>query len=132
MELKKLQAATQESSQAFDEALHNLFQRKIKTEMAIYQEELKIQRLRLSMLIEEELKHREKELFELLKIKKIAQTETIVAVQESKKNVEAFKEILENLTAESQLLDKGFKKEFHDCTALQLDQLSKLFRRRPK
>ncbi|CAD5121750.1 DgyrCDS10227 [Dimorphilus gyrociliatus] len=132
MELKKLQAATLENSQAFDETLQNLFQRKIKTEMAVYQEELKIQRLRLSMLVEEELKHREKELLELLMIKKAMQTETIVAVQESKKNVEAFKETLENLTAESQLLDKGFKREFNDCTALHLDLLSKLFRRRPK
>ncbi len=37
MELKKLQLQIADSQQMFDEALHQLFIRKIKTEMVIYQ-----------------------------------------------------------------------------------------------
>jgi hypothetical protein len=37
MELKKLQSLMQDGTQTFDEALHLLFIKKIKTEMVIYQ-----------------------------------------------------------------------------------------------
>lgn len=70
MELKKLQTQIQESAVGFDEALQSLFSRKIKTEMVIYQEELKILRLKYSLLLEEELDNREDELNTLLEFKK--------------------------------------------------------------
>ena len=69
-ELKKLRDQIAESTGGFDEALRTLFYLKIKTEMVIYQEELKIQRLRLSMLVEEEFTNREHELTELVKHKR--------------------------------------------------------------
>ena len=37
MELKKLQGLIQDGAQAFDDALYQLFLRKVKTEMVIYQ-----------------------------------------------------------------------------------------------
>ena len=37
MELKKLQGLIQDSMESFDDALKELFQKKIKTEMVIYQ-----------------------------------------------------------------------------------------------
>ena len=54
----------------FDETLQMLFNRKIKAEMVIYQEELKILRLRYSLLLEEELNNREEELTDTLEFKK--------------------------------------------------------------
>lgn len=71
-ELKKLQTGNSEGMQQFDEALESLFSRKVKTEMVIYQEELKILRLRFSLLQEEELSNRHEELVELLGFKKSA------------------------------------------------------------
>ena len=53
----------------FDETLQKLFNRKIKTEMVIYQEELKILRLKYSLLQEEELNHREEELNHMFEFK---------------------------------------------------------------
>ena len=70
MELKKLQGLIQDGCVGFDEALYTLFIRKIKTEMVVYQEELKILRLRHTLLLEEELNNREIELQELLEFKK--------------------------------------------------------------
>ena len=70
MELKKLQGLIQDGCQGFDDNLYQLFIRKIKTEMVIYQEELKILRIRHALLLEEELNNREVELQELLEFKK--------------------------------------------------------------
>ena len=70
MELKKLQTQIQDAAVNFDDALAALFSRKIKTEMVIYQEELKILRLKHSLLLEEELNNHEDELNTLLEFKK--------------------------------------------------------------
>ena len=69
-ELKKLQSQTAEGIQAFNDILKGLFNRKIKTEMVVYQEELKILRLKYSLLQEEELNNRQEELTDLLQFKK--------------------------------------------------------------
>ena len=70
MELKKLQGLIQDGTDAFDEALKVLFQRKIKMEMVVYQEELKILRLKYSLLEEEELDNREMQLNNMIEHKK--------------------------------------------------------------
>ena len=70
MELKKLQGLIQDGTDAFDETLKQLFQKKIKTEMVVYQEELKILRLKFSLLEEEELDNRELQLNTMLEHKK--------------------------------------------------------------
>lgn len=97
MELKKLQAQIQDITAQFDEHLHTLFVRKIKTEMVIYQEELKIQRLKCALLFEEELDNREQELLDLLQHKKQLKSLAAVAVNESRKHMDEFHELYRNL-----------------------------------
>ena len=75
--MKKLRDQIQESTEGFDEALYTLFYLKIKVEMVIYQEELKIQRLRYSMLVEEEFSNRERELTKLVKYKRKLKVSTV-------------------------------------------------------
>jgi hypothetical protein len=54
------------------------------------------------------------------------------AFAESKKNVDAFRNDYEILVAEDKVMDKAFKREFSDVSAVYVDQLYKLFRRRPR
>ena len=50
----------------------------------------------------------------------------------ARKNVDSFKEGYDILVAEDRVMDKGFKREFADLTALQYEQMYKLFKRRPR
>ncbi|CAH1784594.1 unnamed protein product [Owenia fusiformis] len=131
-ELKKLQLQITETMETFDQWLNNLFTRKIKTEMCVYQEELKIVRLRYSLMVEDELNSREAELMRLLHHKAECKELAAEACNISKKNYDEFHEQYDILTAEDKVMDKAFKREFNDVTALQVDQLYKLFRRRPR
>ncbi|KAL5017485.1 hypothetical protein ScPMuIL_007074 [Solemya velum] len=131
-ELRKLQGVIQEAMTGFDDALNVLFLRKIKVMMVIYQEELKILRLRSSLLVEEELDTREKELNRLLEHKKELKHFASLAYVEARKHVEAYRELYDNLVAEDKLIDKGFKREFMDVSAVMQDTLYRLFRRRPR
>ncbi|XP_048745697.2 cilia- and flagella-associated protein 43-like isoform X3 [Ostrea edulis] len=131
-ELRKLQSMIHDSMQGFDDTLTQLFMKKIKIMMVIYQEELKILRLRYSLLVEEELETREKELNRLMEHKKTMKALTATALMESKKHMDAFKEQYDILNAEDKVMDKAFKREFHDVTAVQQDQLYRLFRKRPR
>ncbi|KAJ0067028.1 hypothetical protein NL108_007826, partial [Boleophthalmus pectinirostris] len=101
--MRKLQMATKEATEKFDEILAKLFERKIKCEMAVNQEELKITNLCYSLLIEEELRNREVEL--KLKLEQV-------------------------LTYKD--LDKEFRKEFSDVPSHFVDELYRLFKRRPR
>ena len=51
---------------------------------------------------------------------------------ESRKNLDAFKEQYDILNAEDKVMDRSFKREFNDVTAVQQDQLYRLFRKRPR
>ncbi|KFV79876.1 WD repeat-containing protein 96, partial [Struthio camelus australis] len=102
-ELKKLQASIQEATQSFDETMCKLFERKVNSEMVIYQEELKIINLLYSLLLDEELDTREAGLHHFLRKKR-----------------------------KEKILESDFKKEFADIPAYLLDRLVKLYRRRPK
>ena len=51
---------------------------------------------------------------------------------EARKNVDAYREQYDILIAEDKVMDKAFKREFNDVTAVQQDQLYRLFRRRPR
>ncbi|ELU02415.1 hypothetical protein CAPTEDRAFT_160880 [Capitella teleta] len=132
MELKKLQGVIQENAQLFDDSLYQLFLRKVKTEMVINQEELKILRIRYSLLKEEEFSNREMELLDTLEFKKQIKTSATEAAVESKKHVDAFRNDYEILVAEDKVMDKAFKREFSDVSPVYVDQLYKLFRRRPR
>lgn len=51
---------------------------------------------------------------------------------ESRKHVDDFREQYDKLVAEDKVMDRGFKREFNDVPAHYVDQLYKLFRRRPR
>ncbi|XP_053573053.1 cilia- and flagella-associated protein 43 [Bombina bombina] len=131
-EMKKIQSSIMESTQGFDEVLTRLFERKVKSEMVIYQEEMKISNLVYSLLIEEEMNARVAQLnCTLEKIRKQkAQAAELVNVFRAE--VEAYRETYDNSVAEDKLLDRGFRKEFSDVPAHLVDQLYKLYKRRPR
>ncbi|XP_063784069.1 cilia- and flagella-associated protein 43 isoform X2 [Pseudophryne corroboree] len=131
-EMKKIQTSIMESTQAFDDILTRFFEKKVKTEMVIYQEELKIRNLLLSVLIEDEINTRAAQLNYILGTKRKQKNETSELVKTFKAEVEAFRESYDDLVAEDKLLDRGFKKEFSDIPAHYVDQLYKLYKRRPR
>ncbi|KAI4551051.1 hypothetical protein MJT46_020155 [Ovis ammon polii x Ovis aries] len=105
-EMKKLQNSIQESTQNFDEHLKRLFDRRVKAEMVVNQEELKINNLIFSLLLDEEISSRETFLNNYLARKQEERVNTV--------------------------LDRSFKKEFSEIPSHQVDILYKLFKRRPR
>ncbi|XP_030297865.1 cilia- and flagella-associated protein 43 isoform X2 [Sparus aurata] len=131
-EMKNLQASTREATQRFDETLRKLFEKKVKCEMAIYQEELKITYLVYAVQIREEMKNREMELKYKLE-KTMAHKDKIgEEVRRHEEEVELFQENYDSTVAEDRVLDKEFRKEFLDLPSNAVDQLYKLFKRRPR
>lgn len=131
-ELKKLQNSIQESTQAFDEHLKRLFERRVKAELVTNQEELKISNLAFSLLLDEELSSREKFLNNYLTRKQLEKSQTSEAVQKSREDLDVYKEHYDNLLAEDKVMDRSFKKEFSEIPGHQVDILYKLFKRRPR
>ncbi|XP_067909306.1 cilia- and flagella-associated protein 43 isoform X2 [Heterodontus francisci] len=131
-ELKKLQGSIAESTSIFDETMNKLFDKKVRTEMIIYQEELKICNLVFSLRIEEEIQNRDAQLNYLLTEQKDNMVQRAQMIQDTKTMVERFREAYDDLVAEDRLLDRGFRKEFFDVPAAVVDQLYKLYKRRPK
>ncbi|XP_031564143.1 cilia- and flagella-associated protein 43-like [Actinia tenebrosa] len=131
-ELKKLQSSIAEATTAFDEKLSLLFQKKVKTEMVIYQEELKIFRLLVSILTEDELSTQEAELLRRMDEKKEKKSRVSSSQTEAKREVDDFREAYEILVMEDKALDKAFKREFGDQDLHTVEQLYKLFKRRPR
>ncbi|XP_055758385.1 cilia- and flagella-associated protein 43 isoform X1 [Salvelinus fontinalis] len=131
-EMKKLQTSIMDSTQGFDETLTKLFERKVKSEMVIYQEELKITNLVHSILIEEEVLNRERELSLKLEKNRVYKNEIGEELKKHKEDVEMFRETYDNVVAEDKLLDRGFRKEFFDVPGHVVDQLYKLYKRRPR
>ncbi|XP_039590411.1 cilia- and flagella-associated protein 43 [Polypterus senegalus] len=131
-EMKKLQGSIKDTTQAFDDTLAKLFEKKVKCEMMVYQEELKISHLVFSVLIEEELHNHETELNYLLEKTKEMKNRSAEEVKQCKEQVDAFRETYDNCVAEDKLLDRGFRKEFTDVHAHMVDQLYKLYKRRPR
>ncbi|KAG8578874.1 hypothetical protein GDO81_010648 [Engystomops pustulosus] len=131
-EMKKIQVSIMETTVAFDEILTKLFEKKVKCEMVIYQEELKISNLLFSILIEEEINIRAAQLNQVMDKKRKLKNQTADLVKTFKAAVESFRESYDDLVAEDKLLDRGFKKEFSDVPAHLVDQLYKLYRKRPR
>ncbi|KAM9311181.1 cilia- and flagella-associated protein 43 [Gastrophryne carolinensis] len=131
-EMKKIQASIMESTQNFDDVLTRLFEKKVKSEMVIYQEELKICNLMFSILLEEEINTRAAQLNQSLDKKRKQKNQTAELVKMFKAEVDSFRESYDDLVAEDKLLDRGFKKEFSDVPIHLVDQLYKLYRRRPR
>ncbi|XP_006166470.1 cilia- and flagella-associated protein 43 [Tupaia chinensis] len=131
-ELKKLQNSIQESTHNFDELLKRLFERRVKAEMVVNQEELKINNLIFSLLLDEELSSREAFLNNYLTRKQEEKNQTSEAIRKSREDLDMYKEHYDNLLAEDKVLDRSFKKEFSEIPSHQVDILYKLFKRRPK
>ncbi|KAM8859660.1 cilia- and flagella-associated protein 43 isoform 2-T2 [Spinachia spinachia] len=131
-EMKKLQASSMDATERFDETLSKLFEKKVKCEMAIYQEELKVTYLVYSVLGEEEIRNRELEL--KLKLEKTLafKEEMRREVKRHEEELEFFQETYESTVAEDKVLDKDFRKEFFDVRSHVVDNLYKLFKNRPR
>ncbi|XP_066477233.1 cilia- and flagella-associated protein 43 [Tiliqua scincoides] len=131
-ELRKLQGSVQETTQTFDEIVNRLFEKKVHTEMVINQEELKITNLLYSLLLDEELSRREAALHHYLDKKRKEKARIFETVKTSRSEVDAAREAYDILTAEDKLLERGFRKEFSDLPTHHIDQLFKLYKRRPR
>ncbi|XP_030721405.2 cilia- and flagella-associated protein 43 [Globicephala melas] len=131
-EMKKLQNSIQESTQNFDEHLKRLFERRVRAEMAVSQEELKINNLVFSLLLDEEISSREAFLNNYLARKQEEKSQTTEAIRKSREDHDMYKEHYDNLLAEDKVLDRSFKKEFSEIPSHQVDILYKLFKRRPR
>ncbi|XP_060697788.1 cilia- and flagella-associated protein 43 [Hemiscyllium ocellatum] len=131
-ELKKLQSSVAESRSNFDDIMNKLFEKKVRTEMIIYQEELKICNLVFSLRIEEEIQNRNAQINYILEEQKDFMAVKSQMTQNMKVMVDRFRESYDDLVAEDRLLDRGFRKEFSDVSATMVDQLYKLYKRRPK
>ncbi|XP_054546099.1 cilia- and flagella-associated protein 43 isoform X3 [Talpa occidentalis] len=131
-EMKKLQNSIQESTQNFDEHLKKLFEKRVKAEMVVSQEELKINNLVFSLLLDEEINSREACLNNYLSRKQEEKNQTVEAVQKAREDLDVYKEHHDNLLAEDKVLDRSFKKEFSEISSHQVEILYKLFKRRPR
>nr|XP_034989894.1 cilia- and flagella-associated protein 43 isoform X1 [Zootoca vivipara] len=131
-ELRKLQSSIQETTQSFDEIVTRLFEKKVNSEMVIYQEELKITNLLYSLLLDEELSSREAGLHHYLNKKRKEKLISHEAVKTSRAEVDAYREAYDILFVEDKLMERGFRKEFSDLPTHQIDQLFKLYKRRPR
>ncbi|XP_034407920.1 cilia- and flagella-associated protein 43 [Cyclopterus lumpus] len=131
-EMKKQHTSTKDATERFDETLTTLFEKKVKSEMAIYQEELKITYLVHSILVEDEMRNRELE-FKLKLEKTLAYKEEIrEEVKRHEEELKLFHESYDSTVAEDKVLDKEFRKEFCDVRSQVVDHLYKLFKCRPR
>ncbi|XP_010078588.1 PREDICTED: WD repeat-containing protein 96, partial [Pterocles gutturalis] len=131
-ELKKIEASIQETTQNFDETVCRLSERKVKSEMVIYQEELKIVNLVYALLLNEELDTREAGLNHFLMKKEKEKIKTARTIQTTRKKIEAYIDTYENAIDEEKNLEYGFTKDFADVPADLLDELLQLYKHRPK
>uniref|UniRef100_A0A8C5UTN9 Cilia- and flagella-associated protein 43 n=1 Tax=Microcebus murinus TaxID=30608 RepID=A0A8C5UTN9_MICMU len=131
-ELKKLQNSIQETTQNFDDNLKKLFERRVKAEMVVNQEELKINNLVFSLLLDEELSSRELFLNNYLAKQHHEKNNSSEAIRKSREDLDVYKEQYDNLLAEDKVLDRSFKKEFSEIPSHQVEILYKLFKRRPR
>ena len=58
--------------------------------------------------------------------------ETTHAMIKAKRVVDAYRDTYDIRVAEDKVLEKNFRKEFPDIHAIHVDQLFKLYRRRPR
>ncbi|XP_060027355.1 cilia- and flagella-associated protein 43 [Erinaceus europaeus] len=131
-ELKKLQNSIQESTANFDEHLKRLFEKRVKADMVVNQEELKINNLVFSLLLDEEINSRELCLNNYIARKQEEKSKSTDAIQKSREDLDMYKEHYDNLLAEDKVLDRSFKKEFSELPSYQVEILYKLFKRRPR
>ncbi|KAM6329858.1 cilia- and flagella-associated protein 43 isoform 5-T5 [Podargus strigoides] len=131
-ELKTLKASIQETTHNFDETVCKLAERKVKLEMVIYQEELKIVNLVYALLLDEELETRDAGLRCFLMKKEKEKVKTAKIIQTTKNKIEVYQETYENARAEVKNLERNFTTKFANVPANLLDKLLQLYKHRPK
>ncbi|KAM3606934.1 uncharacterized protein V6R79_025898 [Siganus canaliculatus] len=130
--MRKLQNDNTDAAKRFDEALMKLFEKKLKCEMAIYQEELKITYLAYSIQIVEEMRNQDLELKLTLEKVMARKDEIGEEVKRHEEDVDLFLQTYNSLVAEDKDLDKEFKKEFSCLPGNLVEYLYRLFKRRPR
>ena len=95
-------------------------------------EELKVLRLTAAIVADEELKTREEHLVHVLEEKKHDKGRLSNALAVAKREIEIFRDEYEIMMADDKAMDKGFKRDFSDQDPHTVDQLYKLFKRRPR
>ncbi|XP_034040088.1 cilia- and flagella-associated protein 43 [Thalassophryne amazonica] len=131
-EMDKLKVSNKDATEKFDESLMKLFDKKMKCEMTIHQEQLKVASLLYSILMEEEVKNRELEL--KLKLDKMLthKDELEKEIKKHEDDVRLFHESYDVFVADDKFLDRDFKKVFSDMPDHIVNQLYKLYKRRPR
>uniref|UniRef100_A0A4X2JM10 Cilia- and flagella-associated protein 43 n=1 Tax=Vombatus ursinus TaxID=29139 RepID=A0A4X2JM10_VOMUR len=131
-ELRKLQNSIEETTQIFDGHLGRLFQRKVKCDMVINQEELKIASLTFSLLLDEELLTREIGLNGFLERKQKEKKFTTDEIYKAREELDAYRENYGSFLIEDKVLERGFKKEFAELQGHLVETLYKQYKRRPR
>ncbi|XP_033371395.1 cilia- and flagella-associated protein 43 isoform X3 [Parus major] len=131
-EWNKLEASIKETTQNFDEIVRKLFEKKVKSEMVVYQEELKIANLIYTLLLDEELDTREAGLHKFLTKKKKEKVKGARKVLTTKYGVEACKGPYKDALHEEKILEHGFMKQFPDVPSNLLEELFQLYEHRPE
>ncbi|KAK3573510.1 hypothetical protein QTP86_026032 [Hemibagrus guttatus] len=107
--------------------------KKLREEQKSYRkEELKIANLLHSTIIEEEMLDREEELIYRLQEAKAVKNEIRKRLTNHREDVEDFQETYDTTVRGDKILGSGFRKEFCDVPRYTLDQLYKLYKRRPR
>ncbi|NXO29551.1 CFA43 protein, partial [Cisticola juncidis] len=123
-EWNKLEASIKETTQNFDEIVCKLFEKKVKSEMVIYQEELKIVNLIYALLLDEELDTREAGLHKFL-MKKKKEKVTLYPVFLRYGQFDFLKKII-------LCLENGFIRQFADIPHELFEELLHLYRNQPE
>jgi len=89
--LKKLQQLLSEAEQSFNEILKQLFTKKLKVEMVIGQEELKIVRLQWSLMFQQALETKEQQLVAVIEHRKALKVRLLYCTVLNSGSVSAFR-----------------------------------------
>ncbi|EUB61638.1 WD repeat-containing protein [Echinococcus granulosus] len=131
-EMNKNEASIEETKLTINKDVVNLFHTYLRYEIGIEMEELKVRKLRASILQARELEN-EAKLYSQTKThieSKVSKLNSII--QQAKELIERLQEDVELITVEDRMMDKSFRKEFHDIHGPAYDIIYKAFKRRPK
>ncbi|KAL9846804.1 cilia- and flagella-associated protein 43 isoform 3-T3 [Geothlypis trichas] len=131
-EWSKIEASIKETTQNFDEIVHKLSEKKLKSQMVIYQEELKIVNLIYTLLLDEELDTREAGLHKFLIKKKKEKVKGARKILSAKRAVEACTGPYKEALHEEKNLEHGFMKLFAHTPGNLFEELLQLYKHRPE
>ncbi|XP_064287296.1 cilia- and flagella-associated protein 43 isoform X2 [Passer domesticus] len=131
-EWNKIEASIKETTQNFDEIVCKLSEKKLKSQMVIYQEELKIINLIYALLLDEELDTREAGLHKFLMKKKKEKVKGARKILSAKHGVEACTGPYKEALHEEKNLEHDFMKHFAHIPGNLFEELLQLYKHRPE